>query len=228
MNSKPKTSVLIIDDHPVVQMGLVSFINRNKLFNETYTASTGREAINIVKTKMSSGLYDERKAAFDLVIADINLPDFEISTLIEKIKFLLKDNVRILILSMESPLLYIGRLLELGIMGYLDKSASDEELIFAINSIRNKRKYFSGDIVMSYMNEGPKQSNDILSLSSRESEILSLLLKGKTVSGICETLNLHKSSVATYKARIFEKLNVSNLMQLFQLGVKQNLIKVAK
>lgn len=220
-------AVLIIDDHPIVLMGLSSFINRNKLFKHIYTSPSGGDGLAKIRSR-KQGLLEEEKnetKIFDLIILDLNLPDMEVTGLIEKI---LKETpeVKILILTMESPVLYIRRLLELGIMGFLDKGVDDEEMIFAINSIKNNRKYFSGDILMEYMTDRTiGKEISVKTLSSRESEILSLLLKGKSVTEICKLLHLHKSSIGTYKARIFKKLNVKNNIELYQLALVENLIK---
>ncbi len=216
-------AVLIIDDHPIVLMGLSSFINRNKLFKQIYTSQSGGDGLATIRSKREEEI--EKSRVFDLIILDLNLPDMEVTSLIEKI---LKEipNVKILILSMESPILYIRRLLELGIMGFLDKGVDYNEIAFAINSIKNNRKYFSGDILMEYMtNKTMGKENGVQTLSSRESEILSFMLKGRSVTDICKLLHLHKSSIGTYKARIFKKLNVKNNIELYQLAVVENLIK---
>lgn len=221
------SSVLIIDDHPIVLMGLSSFLSRNNLFREISTAQTGSEGLAKVreKRKQLNGSNKAIPQTFDLIILDINLPDFEVTGLIEKIQ-MVDPEVKILILSMESPVLHIRRLLELGIMGFLEKAVSDEEMIFALNSIKNNRKYFSGDELMEYMtNKTMGKESSVKTLSSRESEILSLLLKGLSVSQICDILHLHKSSIGTYKARIYKKLNVKNNIELYQLALVEKLVK---
>lgn len=221
------SSALIIDDHPIVLMGMSSFLKRNNLFKDIYTAETGSEGLAKVreKRKQVNGLTFTSPKTFELIILDINLPDFEVTGLIEKIQF--EDpSVKILILSMESPVLHIRRLLELGIMGFMDKAVSDEEMIFAINSVKNNRKYFSGEMLMEYMtNKTMGKENSVKTLSSRESEILSLLLKGFSVTEICNILFLHKSSIGTYKSRIYKKLNVKNSIELYQLALVEKLVK---
>ena len=64
-------------------------------------------------------------------------------------------------------------------------------------------------------------SND---LSERESEILGLMIRGKSPKEICELLNLHKSSVATYRTRIFDKIGVKSNFELYQWALKEGLI----
>tara|TARA_R110002072_G_scaffold174656_2_gene330135 strand:+ start:2658 stop:3341 length:684 start_codon:yes stop_codon:yes gene_type:complete len=221
-------SVLIVDDHPIVIMGLKSFLNRNKLFKCIYSALNATEALSIIrlKKKEQKEIISKNKTdIFDLVILDINLPDMEITVLIEKILAEI-PKVKILILSMESPILYIRRLLELGIRGFVEKGVDDNEMLYAINTILNNRKYFSGEDLLEYMTcRTIGKENGINTLSSRESEILSLLLKGKSVTEICNILHLHKSSIGTYKSRIFHKLGVKNMVELYQFALVEKLVK---
>ena len=68
------------------------------------------------------------------------------------------------------------------------------------------------------------QKHSIEILSERESEILSLMVKGKTSLEIGEILDLHKSSVATYRARVFAKLGVKSNFELYKWALKEGLI----
>ncbi len=212
-------NLLLVDDHPVVQMGMKSFIESNNLFEKVIIAGTGAETLAILKE------YSEQDESFDLAIMDINLPDFEIFSLVKKVRKAI-PKTPILMFSMEPPKLYIKRLIDLGVSGFVDKTTPDKELLFAIQNILKGRGYYSSDILMEALNEIEieNQKHSIEILSERESEILSLMVKGKTSLEIGEILDLHKSSVATYRARVFAKLGVKSNFELYKWALKEGLI----
>lgn len=212
-------NVLIVDDHPVVQMGMRSFMDRYKLFNECDIAGTGKEAVQLIKKHRSEPDY------YALAILDINLPDYEALALV---KFIMDNapETAIMMFSMEPPRLYVKRLINMGVKGFVNKTSGDDELLFAIKSIKAGRSYFSSEIMTEIVSGGDDDelSNVSKKLSDRESEILSLMIRGKSHGEICDLLNLHKSSVATYRTRIFTKLGVSSNFELYQWALTEGLI----
>ncbi|QNR23090.1 response regulator [Croceimicrobium hydrocarbonivorans] len=213
-------NILIVDDHPVVQMGMSSFMERNKLFSQIDVVGTGKEAVKKIKEHQSDPDF------YQMAIVDINLPDYEALALV---KFMLDraPEMAIMMFSMEPPKLYIKRLIKLGVKGFLNKTSTDDEMLFAIRSIISGKSYFSSDILMEVMNDkddADELSNISNDLSERESEILGLMIRGKSPKEICELLNLHKSSVATYRTRIFDKIGVKSNFELYQWALKEGLI----
>lgn len=211
--------LLLIDDHPVVQIGMKFFIENNKLFKEHDIAGTGREAVHYCQ------LAAKKKSHYDLIIMDINLPDYEIISLVKKVRHYVPETP-VLMFSMEPPKLYVKRLIELGVSGFVDKTAPDEELLFAIRSILNGRGYFSSDVLMEAIGDNgqPAEEHSVHKLSDRESEILSLMVKGKNTQEISDILGLHKSSIATYRSRVFQKIGVSSNFDLYKWALKEGLI----
>lgn len=210
---------ILIDDHPVVQIGVKAFIERNRLFNETLIAGTGKQAMELVKSCKDEGGH------FDLAIMDINLPDVEIISLV---KYVIEHlpKTPILMFSMEPPKAYARRLIDLGVKGFIDKTTPDDEFLFAINSILQGRSYFSSEVLMESLNDSTMmdQEGNIQSLSNREAEILGLMVRGKNSQEISSLLDLHKSSVATYRSRVFKKLGVNNNFDLYRWALREGLI----
>lgn len=206
--------LLLVDDHPIVLMGMTAFVDRHRLFKEVDHAPTGSRALKMLQA-----------TSYDLIILDVHLPDYEIISLVKAVRHLV-PNTPILMFSIEPPKLYVRRLILIGISGFIDKSCTDEELLFAISSILAGRVYFSSEILMgTIMDRNPKRKQDYLQhLSDREIEILSLVLKGKNSTEISDILNLHKSSIATYRARVFEKLGLKSNFELFKWALKEGLI----
>lgn len=212
-------NILIVDDHPVVQMGMKAFVERNRLFESADIAGTGKEAVKFIKDHKSEPNY------YQFAIVDINLPDYEALALV---KFIMDNspNTPIMMFSMEPPRLYVKRLINMGVKGFLNKTSPDSELLFAIKSILAGKTYFSSDIMAELVSAKDEDEMGTISndLSERESEILSLMIRGKSPKEICDLLNLHKSSVATYRTRIFEKIGVTSNFELYQWALKEGLI----
>ncbi|WP_421752347.1 response regulator transcription factor [Croceimicrobium sp.] len=209
--------LLIIDDHPVVQMGVKSFCERNKLFDTYQIAANGKEAVSLCQEIAESQDFP------DLILMDINLPDFEIISLVRIIRNLIPKSP-ILMFSMEPAKLYIKRLVDLGINGFIEKTSPDEELHFAILNLLHGKNYFSSEILMESIASGSDHRQSINCLSQRESEVLSLMIQGKTSREIAEILKLHNSSVASYRARIFQKLELETSLDLYKWALNEGLI----
>lgn len=219
MKDPNQDSVLIVDDHPMIQMGVSSLLKRTGIFKQIDIASTGKEAVSFIKSKEGKD-----RSFYKLIIADINLPDYVILNLVaifqEK-----SPGTPILILSMASAKLYLESLVGAGVKGFINKSSPEEEILFAIKKILAGKTYFEGDLVREMVSSNRVSYSWTKELSTRENEILSLLLKGISSKEISEIVNLHKSSVATYKARIYQKLGVSNSMDFYKWATKEKLIE---
>jgi two-component system invasion response regulator UvrY len=132
-----------------------------------------------------------------------------------------KPDSKVLIFSMNSESMYAKRFLKAGAIGFVSKDAPIEELKKAVDLTLNNRKYFSDAFIESVLKEkvDKEYNNPFSNLSSREFEIANLLLEGKPVGEISVLLNIKNSTTATYKARIFEKLKIENVLQLNELAV---------
>jgi DNA-binding NarL/FixJ family response regulator len=126
---------------------------------------------------------------------------------------------RVLIFSMTAESIYAKRFLKAGAMGFVTKNAGLTELQKAIDMVMNNRIYMSNHLLEQLVVDlgGNKVTDPFEKLSSREIEIVSLLTSGKSLTEIAEILSLAISTVGTYKARLFEKLKVSNLVELIEM-----------
>lgn len=121
---------------------------------------------------------------------------------------------------MSSETLYGKRFIKAGADGYLSKDGSVDEVKKAIETVLNGRRYISANLMDAFI--GEEQKNPFNTLSDREFEIASLLLTGLSINEIAGKIHLQSSTVGTYKARIFEKLNVSNILQLKEQAALYN------
>ena len=212
MNSQ-KLKFLVIDDHPIVVLGIKLSLQ------DIYPNLQVTELCNVKEIFKSI-----ESTKFDLIFLDVNIPGIESAILLEQI-IQRYPAAKILIYSMTSEDLYAKRFLRLGAMGFLSKEASPKELTRAVEVILAGKNYISENLSQIILRDFQKRrpDNAFESLSQREMEVTRLLVKGVSMQNISEVMNLHTSTVSTYKTRIFNKLNVGNIIDLKELAKIYNL-----
>jgi DNA-binding NarL/FixJ family response regulator len=122
---------------------------------------------------------------------------------------------------MGSQTLYGKSLIKAGAHGYLSKDAPMSEIQKAMATVLDGKKYISQELLAVLVDElaNGEPTNPFLKLSQRETEMTTFLLQGLSVSEISSRVNLQTSTVGTYKSRIFEKLNVTNIIELKELAM---------
>lgn len=197
-------NILIADGHYVVRTG-TALVLETKLqypckidFAETYLET---------KDKVSKKLYD-------LLIIDIDIPESIFKAMVKELKKKQKQ-LKILIFSTYDENVGI-QYIEEGAAGYLNKGASEAEILMGVTSIFEEGYYYT----MNMMKKLVTHSTDIHSvekLSKREFQIFKLLAEGNGNIEISNSLNLKMSTISTYKKKIFEKLQVKNVVDLVRI-----------
>lgn len=197
-------NVLLVDDHLVVRKG-VELILLGSISNVLlYNSENYAQAIEIVRT-----------VHLDLIVLDININGLENIKIMNEIKKI-QSNVKILIFSSHEENQYGLRYIEAGADGYLNKFCSEDKIITAVKTILETGSYYS-DVIKNKLNTKSSKKkfiNPIDNLSNREFEIAQLLINGYGNLEISNKLNIKMSTVSTYKNRIFEKLNINNILLL--------------
>lgn len=203
-----KLHILVADDHSVVRQGIALLLKELVKEPTIYHAASYRETL-------------ERITAvdrLDYLFLDINFPDGNSTRIVQEIREVMPD-VRILIFSALEEDIYALRYLNSGANGFLSKMANDEELRYAVKYFLENGKYISSHIkekiIDNYMHKIP--INPLDQLSDRELEIARLLIKGFGNLEISILKELQKTTVSTYKKRIFEKLSIDNLPALIEI-----------
>jgi DNA-binding NarL/FixJ family response regulator len=208
-------TILIADDHTIVRQGISLVVK--ELFSNAiiHTAGSFKDTLKIVK-----------ETKLDLLILDINFPDGNSINIIPEIKNI-QPELKILIFTAYDESIYAMRYLNAGVSGYLNKGCSEEEMKHAIKSMVSTGKYVTQTIkdriLDSYISKTP--INPLEKLSNREVEVARLLIKGYGNLEISELLQIKKTTVSTFKNRVFEKLEIDNLaslIELFQLYFEEN------
>jgi len=202
--------ILIVDDHSIVRTGVKLLLQEIMTNFEYFTAASKEEALAILKVHND----------LDLIILDVNISDYSCERMIENCR-LKSPRSKIMILSMNSETMMAKRFYQLGVDAYVNKAVKDDQLKTAFTELLSNRKYFSPDLLIQLANETFGQqvdsSNPFAQLSQREFEVMQYLFEGKTLQEIAHILAIHPSSIGTYKARIFEKMNVTSIIDLYNM-----------
>ena len=196
--------ILIVDSHPILRKGLELILDSFPDFKVVGLLNSGIEIFEFV-----------RRNDVDVIISEVDLPELNGITALRAIK---KENkhINVLMFSNQPEEIYAISTLKAGASGYLHKSATPDKLIEAITTIQNDNIYLSEKMDKHYKFEDTRKSRTRLfkRLSTREVEVLKLLSIGKKNKEIAKELNINEKTVSTYKARLFKKLNVTNLVDL--------------
>lgn len=206
--------VILCDDHAVVRRGIREMLS---------------EAVDI-QVVAEAGSYAEVREALrshpcDVLVLDLNLPGrggLEVlATLRES-----DSNVKVLIVSMFPEDQYAIRCLRAGAQGYLNKAGEPGELVTAVRTVAQGRKYVTPDVAQMLVENLSAPTDEALhaALSERELQTLLKIASGKRLSDIAEELMLSPKTVSVYRARVLEKLKLSNNAELTVYAIRNGLV----
>jgi DNA-binding NarL/FixJ family response regulator len=204
------TSVLIVDDHPVVLQGCRRILE-----------DAGVESV-IDARDVASGYRAYRRHHPDVVIIDLAIQGKGLDGLPLVRRIRTHDpRTRILVFSMHSDPIIVARALEAGATGYVLKDTSPDELLAAFEKVRAGTPYLSGEMAMqvALVSTGVRR-NPLDDLTPRELDVLSLLAEGKAYGEIAERLKVSYKTVVNAASQLKQKLDVRNLPELIRVAVK--------
>ena len=206
--------VILCDDHAVVRRGI----------RDTLT-----EAVDI-QVVAETGSYSEvrdalRSTPCDVLVLDLNLPGrggLEVLSSIRDTEL----QVKVLIVSMYPEDQYAIRCLRAGAQGYVNKAGDPSELVTAVRTVATGRKYVSTAVAQMLVDNLHAPTNDVLhsTLSERELQTLLMIASGKRLADIANDLMLSPKTVSVYRARVLEKLKLSNNAELTVYAIRNNLV----
>lgn len=208
------TRVILCDDHAMVRRGI----------KDTLADAADIEVVG------ESGSYSEvreliRTTPCDVLILDLNLPG---RGGLEVLASLREDHspIKVLIVSMFAEDQYAIRCLRAGADGYLNKAGDPSHLITAVRSLAKGRKYVTPEISEMLVDNLASPSTETLhaALSERELQTLLKIASGKRLSDIAEELMLSPKTVSVYRARLLQKLKLSNNAELAVYAIRNQLV----
>lgn len=216
--SKTKTTILLVDDHPMVRRGIAELINAEPDLEVAGEAATMQEAL----AQLS-------KARPGLVIVDVSLDGNNGIELMKNISAR-ASAPPILAYSMHDESIYAERALRAGAKGYVMKQAPPEALLSAVRQILKGKLYLSepmSDRLLGKLvgagTSAAAAASPIDKLSDRELEVLQLLGKGLGTAQIADKLCLSVKTIETYREHLKQKLNLANGQELLRYAIEWSL-----
>jgi len=211
----PKIRTIIVDDHPLVRIGIKLTLDSTDDISVVGEAVSGVELMKMLET-----------ATPDIVLLDVIMP---VMSGIETAKTLKMNypKIKILIISAESSEETILSLVGLGIDGFISKAAHPAEISKAITCIMDGGNYYGDDISkILYRINNSKQDDDSVELTSREKEIVELICDGLSAKEIGERLFITSRTVELHKDNIFKKFGFRNSVELVKYAIKNKIVSI--
>jgi DNA-binding NarL/FixJ family response regulator len=200
------TKVLIVDDHPVVRLGLAEMINR-----ETDLTVCGEAA------EVTEAMRKMEASHPDVVIIDISLEGESGIELIEHIRARW-PSVKMLVSSAHDERVFAGRVLRAGAMGYLSKREALTKIVEALRQVLRGEVYLSpqmATVLLQRVAAGKSLDLDpIEALSNRELQVFEMIGQGLTTQEIARKLQVSPKTVESHREGVKMKLNLRNSAQL--------------
>jgi two-component system response regulator NreC len=208
-----KTSVLIVDDHPLVRKGLRMTIESQSDLAVVGEAGTVHEAIEAATRLQPT-----------IITLDLSMPGPSGVASVERLRAAVPA-ARIVVVTMHDDPAYVRSAIAMGAAGYVNKSAADTELISAIRAIARGRVFIDvGDAATleSILSPGAPAAgkSPIESLSEREREVLRSVARGLTNQKIADEIGLSVKTVESYRARLMKKLGFKDRADIVRLALE--------
>jgi NarL family two-component system response regulator LiaR len=204
-----KTSVMIVDDHAVVRMGLSAIINLEKEFSVCGEAANGEEAVQMASSLMP-----------DVIIMDLVMPGMDG---VETTKAILdvSPSSHVLILTTFGSAADISSALTAGATSAVTKNLSNTELMKAIRDTRDGIRHISPEIQQSL-----KEESGEIRLTQRQREVLDSITRGLSNDNIATLLGISKSRVKQHLNELYEKIGAANRAEAVSIALRKHLLKI--
>ena len=206
--------VVLCDDHAMVRRGIRDMLS---------------EAVDIQVTGEASGYAEVREllrtAACDVLVLDLSMPGRGGMEVLSSLREA-ESPIKVLIVSMFPEDQYAIRCLRAGAQGYLNKAGDPEELVLAVRTVMQGRKYVTPEVAQMLVESLSKPVLEVphAALSEREMQTLLKIASGKRLSDIAEELLLSPKTVSVYRTRVLEKLKLTNNAELTVYAIRNNLV----
>jgi two-component system invasion response regulator UvrY len=208
----PRISVLLVDDHAVVREGYRRLLERDASLVVVGEAATAAAAIRC-----------DSELEPDVVVLDIALPGVSGIEILRRI-IARRPGACVLMFSMYQDGIYANRAINAGARGYLSKASAPDLLVEAVRAVAGGRRYLSPDVEQAMTRQGSTDNQLADSLSTRELEVLRMLIQGYSVEEIGKRLGLSAKTAANHQSSIKQKLGANSALQLMLIAQQFGLI----
>ncbi|MCR5751695.1 MAG: response regulator transcription factor [Kiritimatiellae bacterium] len=203
------TTVMLVDDHSVVRMGLSAIINLEKDLKVCGEAENGPDAIALAQ-----------KLRPDVVVMDFMMPDMDgaeaTAALLEA-----SPESRVLVLTTYGSSTDISRVLSAGATGAVTKNLTNSDLVEAIRATAKGERRLSPEIACSI-----SEAADEPAFTQRQREVLDAITRGLSNDNIATLLGISKARVKQHLNEVYEKLGAANRAEAVAIAIRRHLLKV--
>jgi two-component system response regulator NreC len=207
--------ILIVDDHDLIRDGLCAILKTEEDLLVVGQTGSGRQALEMAKTLKP-----------DLMLLDLSMPDIDGMDVLRRLREMHSD-LKVLILTVHEDETMLREALRLGASGYIIKRAASTELVAAIRYTFNGHIYvhptMTRSILTADLSQQPPQEEELL-LTTREAEVLQLVVRGYTNREIAHLLTIAIRTVEKHRANITQKLGIHTRSDLLKYAREQGLL----
>ncbi|MDO8652228.1 MAG: response regulator transcription factor [Undibacterium sp.] len=207
--------IILADDHKIVRQGLRQILELAPDIVVAGEAANGLEVLSRIA-----------EVEYDILLLDMTMPGLSGVELIKRVKQ--SDQApAIVVFSMHNEGQLVTRALKAGAVGYVTKDSDPETLVSALRKVAGGGKYIDPVLVdemvfdLGLDNRVPHER-----LSDREFQIFQLLVDGKSVTSIAETLSLSSKTISTHKLRLLQKMHMKSIAELTRYAIEHQLVKL--
>jgi DNA-binding NarL/FixJ family response regulator len=204
--------IMIVDDHQLFRGGIVSLLSKDEDIEVIGEVSSAEELFEVLENHQPH-----------VVLIDISMEHMDGLEAIKKANTAY-PNIKFIVLTMHAEGQYVVKAVRNGAYGYLLKNADENELIEAIHTVFEGKKYFNEEISQLMIGNMAIEGEPHKKLSNREMEVLKLVSNGKTTKEIADQLFVSTRTVETHRVNMMKKLNVQNTAELIKKAAHLKLI----
>lgn len=209
--------ILIVDDHPIVRKGIRTVLEPNPWLEIVGEAADGEEALELVK-----------KLHPQLAIVHLTMPKMDGLTAIGKIRQEAPET-EVLILTMHYDDELARDALRLGARGYVVKTDADQELLAAVERIRQHGTFFTAQLAESMRDVYVRDPSEEVvmpgtGLTPRETEIVTLVAEGRSNKEVADSLHVSIRTVESHRNHVMRKLKFTSLPELVRFAIRARLV----
>ena len=216
MSEAKKIRVLLADDHNLVRAGV-----RKILEAQPDVTVVGEVADGAAALEALAG------TAVDVMVLDLSMPGLDGFAVLRRARALVPA-LKVLVLSMHADSEFVSRAVREGADGYLLKDSAVNDLVAAIQAVREGRAYHSPQVqrqLTDLLRGGAPAAASVAALTEREREVLKRIAEGSSTKEIAASLDISARTVETHRANLMRKLDVRSVAQLVRLAIREGLIE---
>ena len=209
--------ILIVDDHAVVRRGVRALLESQPGWEVAGEATTGRDAVDLA-----------RQLQPDIVVMDLSLPELNG---LDATRQILKDapGTEVLVLTMHHSEELARNALQSGARGYVLKSDADENLVAAVESLRQHKPFLTSAVTEfvldDFMRHMDGHDAGYAPVTHRERQIIQLLAEGKSYKESAAALGVSVKTIEAHRANIMRKLHLRSASDLVRYAVRNNIVQ---